>query len=217
MIKKLLGLTLVLLLIISSTTVVLATEHKNHDMQRFHELKEAYNLVELDESFDRTNLIKFETFEELEGFILELEKAPVIIELGSESEPNKISVSEVDGVGEIGLSSTEYQQTRHYRAWKPYKNGTIFSWENIWTSFKYKYVSGVPTITEITEVDSDVTGFNVGYTYTHRSSTYNLTENDTTCRVKTVGRGVFGVTIGDFEAGIPHTVNMEDYWVLTNE
>lgn len=65
--------------------------------------------------------------------------------------------------------------------------------------------------------NSDVTGFNVGYTYTHRSSTYNLTENDTTCRVKTVGRGVFGVTIGDFEAGIPHTVNMEDYWVLTNE
>ncbi|GEM_PF-4631834 len=78
MIKKLLSLTLVLLLVVSSTTAAFAAEQKQQDLQKFNELKETYGLVELDESFDRTNLIEFETFEELEEFILELEKTPVI-------------------------------------------------------------------------------------------------------------------------------------------
>lgn len=199
---------------VSSTTAAFAAEQKQQDLQKFNELKETYGLVELDESFDRTNLIEFETFEELEEFILELEKTPVI-QLGSESEPTVVNVSEVDGVGIMSLAA-DYQQTRHYKAWKPYMNGTLFAWENIWTTFTYKYVNSVPTITGILEVDSDVTGLNAGYTYTHRSSTYNLTENDTTCRVNTVGKGVFGISIGEFDAGIVHTVNMEDYWVLTN-
>lgn len=63
---------------VSSTTAAFAAEQKQQDLQKFNELKETYGLVELDESFDRTNLIEFETFEELEEFILELEKTPVI-------------------------------------------------------------------------------------------------------------------------------------------
>lgn len=214
-------------LITLSSTLVLAKDNQNDELRKLKSLEKQYGIILYNEKKadklkiseikkGKSDFLELNTIDELEELIKELSKEDYTIENNYE-----VEVSENDDTANIrnistnARASSEINKERHYKQFKPYRNGALWCTYNIFTNYNYKFVSGQPYITKINSIRSSITGMNVAYTYKHNSSTKNLSNRNRTCTITTTGTGLFGVSVAGYDIGIPHTVHMSDKFTLT--
>jgi hypothetical protein len=224
--KKRIVLLLMMMVLVFNTCVFAGTPSKYGDIANLKNsnesnvktLIEKYNLEVISDPLDNSRnntmwmmenqsakeMMSFDSITELETFILELQNE------------EKVDVIEHKVLAPLkATKSAQATQDRHYKKWKAYANGSLFAWEHVFTNYTYEYKDGEPKFVSINTVDSDITGINVAFTYTHKDhNTPEFSNNNKTVKITARGRAVFGVTIEGFTLGVPYTKYIVDKFTL---
>lgn len=219
--KKLMSLVLILAIVITSGLVSLAdssVDFKEDDYfyrrEKVEALAKEYGLIMLNSKSEEPDST-------IKSSMMVIKSEKELIELISylENEMNTTIVKEsiIEVAKNSSILRADSMHERHYKNWAPYANGGLFCWENIFTKFYFKDQGGVPVFTSIISVDSDVTGVNALYSYTHASHVETFSNGNKTVEITTRGRAVFGVSIEGFDLGIPYTKYMTDKFTVVYE
>lgn len=189
--KKVIGMILSVVLLLSMSVTAFAAEPTIED--QINALSDEYGFETFDMDTQKVQtVLEFDSIEEFEEFIRAVEQPQTF---------------------DVAIDTSKMPQTRDLNDnyviswWSPFTGWGmtgIACWRNIAFDYSYKFVNGAPQFTNVSNIDSYLTGINITF-WDQKAASYNIVTEETTkdkVEINVKGNYVLGVALEGFNIGL---------------
>jgi len=189
--KKVIGMILSVVLLLSMSVTAFATEPTIEDQINALSDEYAFEIFEMDNQNVQT-VLEFDSIEEFEKFIRAVEQPQTF---------------------DVAIDTSKMFQTLDLNNnyviswWAPFSGWGMTGlacWRNIAFDYSYKFVNGAPQFTNVSNIDSYLTGINITF-WDQKAASYNIVTEETTkdkVEINVKGNYVLGVALEGFNIGL---------------
>ncbi|WP_226530858.1 hypothetical protein [Metabacillus niabensis] len=165
-----------------------------------------FELIPSEEVPESTEIINFDSVEEFEKYVQEINQEEQTFEETIQVNPTVPSLSKTT-MSTMAAAST-YNGDHVIKWWAPFSGfgmTGLACWKNIAFNYKYKFVSGKPQFTSVSNIKSYYTGLQIGVSWiqTTNGSASIIKKNTTndTAKISVKGYSLLGFQVKGFSVG----------------